>query len=252
MGKKDKKIVYSKVNGFQVFYADATALLKIAETIPEQPGIGFQKTIISRTVILLFLFSLEALINRVASQFLVTEKQKKEFLYINKSKNHKRSFESKWLNFPTIYSTSNERFNENIYPWNSLKELIQIRNSYVHFKDERLVFYVSDNLPNEIKQGLNLQKISDLPLNEQNILFNQTPLKEKHLNYPTTKIPVDPYLIKVEDANVTKQVVDDVIKELNRLLDNKLKGTDNGGGSWLHSDNLTFISPPYSELNDLL
>lgn len=227
-------LVYSVINGFHNFYNDAETLVAIIDTIPNTAGIAFQKTILSRTAILLYVVSLEALVNRVASTFLCKEKEN-DFLSI---KNRFRSLESKWLDFPQFLNEKNLSFSKDDYPWNQFIELIKIRNDYAHFKNDREIYYA-----NYSSGPLKFLKLDDLDEFVKIEMFKLAGINENSIYYPLTGIPINTYSITIEHAKKAKMITDAVINELDKLLGGKIKKD-----KWLHSDIMTIVKPPYQRV----
>lgn len=183
----------------------------------------FHKTQLARTALVLYIVSLEALINRAIEAF--APSPLREFFL---ERERLLEVKDKWLLLPMLAGSATT-FDEGAYPWSHFKELVSIRNDYLHPKHERMGYYkVVGPLewvslePNEIPEGF--------------------PATAKSIVYPQTKIPRDPYSVRPPHVDTVKNVVDKTIEELNRLLDGKLTE------EWLHQDHMKLIWPPGATL----
>lgn len=229
MADQDEKktfIFRSYVNSFWYLYRDAEYLHRIArgERLENTP----EKTQLCRTALLLYILSLEGLINRAMAQFL-PESLRDFFL----EREDKFNLKEKLLLLPLLVSNGRSQFDTSNYPWNYFSELVQLRNDFVHPKHDRAAYYravtshIWEPLPwNEIPQTLGV--------------------KETQVVYRQTRIPKDPYAIRLEHVDVAKQVVDDVISRLDQLVAGKIL-EDN----WHQQDQMQLIYPPGATLDDL-
>ena len=125
-------------------------------------------------------------------------------------------------------------FNEGEYPWSHFKELLQLRNDFVHPKHDRTAYY---------------KALATVPSQFAPSGFNEIPddsgIKETDIVYRQLRIPKDPYNFLPEEVERVKKVVDDTIAHLDELLDGRIT-KDN----WAHSDQFKLIYPPGAELKD--
>lgn len=215
------------INSFHYLYGDAEHLHQLAKS----PALAkdFQRVRLCRTALLLYILSLEALINRALDHFL--PERLRQFVL---DREEKFSVEDKWSLLALLSGDSNQSgVNKATYPWSHFAELVRIRNDYVHPKHDRHAYYkviTSKRLDlldwKEIPEGLGI--------------------KETDLIYRQTLIPKDPYCILPEHVDKVKKIVDDSINELDRLLGGKLL-KDN----WSRSDQLGLCYPPGATIADL-
>jgi len=230
MPESDAKSAYifrSYVNSFRYLYEDAEHFLQLAQN-PELND-TFESVQYSRTALLLFILSLEGLINRALDHFL--PKHLHDFVL-----DREESFrlEDKWLLLPLLVSEKQEvQFEKGAYPWSHFTELISIRNEFVHPKHDRPAYY-RPITPNHWKA---------LPWKE---IPKDSGIKETEVIYRQTRIPRDPRAIRPEHVVQVKKIVDDIIAELDKLLNGKVS-KDN----WLRSDQMALIYPEGAVLNDL-
>ena len=222
----DLFILREYVNSFDYFYSDAEFILSLAS---DSALARSQAARLCRAAILLFVFSLEGLINRALQHFLPA-RQKEFFLDREKS----FSLEDKWRLLPLLVSELEPpEFDYSAYPWSHFIELIQVRNEWVHPKH---------NWPAYTKAVTSHRFV--------NLSWSEIPadsgIREKDLVFRQTMIPRNPRSIFVDDVQRAKKVVDDVISELDRLLSGKLTA-----GQWLLSSQLRLIHPPGATLQDL-
>jgi hypothetical protein len=229
MNKDNSKtfIIRSFINSFRYLYQDAEYLCQLAHS--KKIKDSFERVQLSRTALLLYIFSLEGLINRAMDHFL-PEKLHDFFL----DREFKLSLEKKWLLLPLLTSQEESlQFDRSKYPWSHLKELVRLRNDFVHPKHNRAVY-------NRI---IALGQIE--PLFREDIPENLG-VKEKDLVYPNTQIPKDPHSVLPEHVDKAKKVVDDMVNELDRLLGGRMLQND-----WISQDYLTLIYPPNAKFSDL-
>lgn len=128
-------IFKSYVNSFHYLYQDAEYFHKIAK----DKGLSgkFDQVILSRNSLLLYVLSLEALINRVIDFFL---SGKVRDLVLERE--DRFSLTDKWLILPILINKdSDSTFDTSSYPWSHFTELVKIRNDFVHPKHDRVAFY---------------------------------------------------------------------------------------------------------------
>lgn len=134
--KSDKPFIFrTAINNFFYLYHDAEYLHQLAKNPVLEKD--FQRVRLCRSALLLYILSLEALINRAIENFLPERLQK--FML---DREDKFSVQDKWL-FLTLLSgdPALPGIDKGIYPWSHLFELIQIRNDYVHPKHDRYAYY---------------------------------------------------------------------------------------------------------------
>jgi len=222
---KQPFIFRSFVNSFHYLYQDAEYLHQTAKK-PEMAD-TFERVRLCRTALLLYIFSLEGLINRAMDHFLPRHLHD-YFL----EREEKFGIEDKWLLLPLLVSEK-EAFDKSRYPWSHFAELIGVRNDFVHPKHDRPAYY----------RAITSNRWEPLPWNE---IPKDLGVKEADVVYRQTQIPKDPYAIRPEHIDRAKKIVDDAIAELDRLLGGKIFKKD-----WLRSDEMTLIYPPNAKLSDL-
>ncbi len=238
MNKNDIKtpIFQSFLNSYRFLRRDAEFLLARAK----DPQIikSFQCTQLCRTAILLFILSLEGLINRAMARFLPEDIR--DFIL---EREDKFALMDKWELLPLLYSKSGKKMDKSKSPWNYLKELIQIRNDMVHPKHDRVVFYKSID-----RNSLDRLLPIDIPgnLTYRDVTGKAIEVKEKHLIYRQLRISKDPYYYRPEDAEKVKKAVDAIIDEFDKLLDGIIRKD-----GWLDNDQLTLIYPPGADISEL-
>jgi hypothetical protein len=197
---------------------------------------AFSRTQLCRTALLLYILSLEGLINR-AMDHLLPEKVRDFIL----EREERFSLEDKWLLLPLLISGSNSStFDKGSYPWSHFAELVKIRNDFVHPKHDRVAFYkvIDTNTIDKLQ-------CTEIPGDLKHPSLNRK-VQEKDLVYVQTRIPTDPYSILPEHVEVVKRVVDDIIKELDKLLDGRI--TKN---NWFGKDEMKLVYPPGAKFSDL-
>lgn len=218
-------IFQSHINSFHYLYQDAEYLHQIANR--REMADAFERVRLCRTALLLYIFSLEGLINRALDHFL-PERVRNFFL----EKEDKFNIEDKWLLLPLLASEKGS-FNKSQYPWSHFAELVDIRNDFVHPKHDRPAYYRA--VTSHQWEPLSWKDIpEDLGVKETEVIYRQT------------RIPKDPYAIRPEHLSRVKKIVDDTVIELDRLLDGKVLQKD-----WLHNDEMKLIYPPNATLDDL-
>lgn len=212
-------VVRSIVNCFYYLYQDAEWLRGLASS----PGLSgsFDRTRCCRTAILLYAFSLEALINKAWDLFLPDRLKP---LLPEKS----FSLAEKWRLLPLLV-TEGPSFDTSRYPWSSFADLIRVRNDLVHPKygpqPERARYYLVR--AHDEFDCLDPDKIPDgVGIRGQDLVYGQL------------RIPRDPYALLPAHLETVKQVVDDTIAELDHLLGGRIKA-----GKLLDEDQLELIHP---------
>jgi hypothetical protein len=217
-------IFQSAVNSFHYLYKDAEFFRDQAHS-----SSGYQRVPLSRTAVLLYILSLEGLINRVLDHFL--PKHLREFVM---EREDRLSFEDKWLLAPTAIRGDEERkFDRGAYPWSHFSELVQLRNDYVHPKHDRPAYYRARTVTRH--EALDFRQIP-----------KGSGIRDKDVVYRQTRIPRDPYSVLPVHADVAKKVVDDMVAQLDEFLECRLS-RDN----WIRTDKLTLVFPPGASLNDV-
>ncbi|MBZ5507595.1 MAG: hypothetical protein LAO78_19205 [Acidobacteriia bacterium] len=215
----------SNINSFHYLYQDAEYFHGVAH----DPNAGFTAVRASRSAVLLYILSLEALINRALDHF--APQELREFFL---AREERFSIEDKWQLLPLLAGKLGERhFDRSRYPWSHFAELIKLRNDFVHPKHDRAAYYEA------------LTKSKWLPL-----AWNRIPdgmdIKESEIVYRLTRIPRDPYAIREEHADTVKSVVDAMIVELDRLLEGRILRDD-----WCRRDQMGLAWPVGAKLDDL-
>jgi hypothetical protein len=204
-------------NSFDQLYFDAEELL----TLAEQPTYrdSFVRTQLSRTAVLLFVVSLEGLINRVMEAFL--PEHLREFFT---GRDQRMSFEEKWFVTPLLIS--GRSFDRARTPWAQFVELVKMRNEMVHPKPDRPAYV----------KFVGHGRFENLTWKE---IPRDLPLKESDLVYRQTLIPRNPADLETADVRKVKQVVDAMVAELDALLDGRITKDD-----WLRVSKIQLIHPP--------
>jgi hypothetical protein len=208
------------INSFHYLYQDAEYLHNMAKST--QLAGKFEQVRLSRTAILLYILSFEGLINRAMDHFL-PEELRDYFL----EREEQFSVEDKVTVLILLASQdSSNKLDKSIYPWSHFSELIKLRNDFVHPKHNRPAYYKM------ISRG----KFDPLSWNE---IPEQLGIKEKDVVYRQSRIPKDPYSILPEHVDRAKEIVDDTIKYLDKLIGGKILKDD-----WHTKDNFMQIYPP--------
>ena len=222
---KQPFILRNFVNSFHYLYQDAMCLHQMAMK-PEMAD-TFERVQLCRTALLLYIFSLEGLINRAIDNFLPGHLHD-YFL----EREDRFGIGDKWLLLPLLVSEK-ESFDKSRYPWSHFAELVDVRNDFVHPKHDRAAYYRA--ITSHRWEPLSWREIpKDLGVKEMNVVYRQT------------QIPKDPYAVRPEHIDRAKKIVDDVIAELDRLLGGRIFEKD-----WLRNDEMTLIYPPNAKLSDL-
>lgn len=219
-------IVRSCVNSFHYLYQDATYLHNLAND-PTRAG-KFERVQLSRTALILYIISLEALINQVGIAFLPAEAQ-----MFFRQREANISLEDKWFLLPLMISQGTSTFDRSRYPWSHFKELVRIRNDYIHPKHKR-----GSYMRAKTRQRFERLETKDIPADSD--------IREADVLYGQTKVYKDPHQILPNDVDPVKRVVDDMIKELDRILGGQITK-----GNWLHQEVFKLVYPPGATLNDL-
>ena len=216
----------SFVNSYHYLYQDAEYFQQLA-TRPEISS-SFEAVRLSRTALLLYILSLEALINRAWDHFLPANVH--DFFL---EREDRYSLEDKWLLLPMLVGNGQDQFDRSRYPWSHFAEMIRIRNEYVHSKHDRPAYY----------EAVTQKKFRPFPWNA---IPDDLPLRETDLIYRQTRVPKDPYSVKAEHVETIRSIVDAMVIELDRLLGGRIL-KDN----WYRNDAMELVYPPGATLNDL-
>jgi len=204
------EIACAHLNSFHYLYQDAEWFRSLAFTQPK----SFNEVRICRTGILLYAFSLEALINRAMAEFVPDPLR--TFLL---EREDSFSLQDKWLLLPMLARGDRpETFDKGQYPFSHFCELVLLRNDFVHPKSDRTAFYRV--LPNQNIEPLDWNRIP-----------KGSGIRETDIVYRQTRLPRDPYSLQAEHVDRVKKIVDDLIAELDRLLDGRLREAN-----WLHNE----------------
>jgi len=227
-------IFHTFINSHKYLYDDAKKLHDMARSKGFESN--FLRVEFSRTALLLYILSLEGLINRAMDHFL-PETLRDFFL----EREDRFSLEDKWLLLPLlVLDSQGTTFDKGSYPWSHFVELVKLRNDFVHPKHNRGAFYRV--IAPKTFDGL---QWSEIPDDLDHPTLNRR-VKESDVVYRQTRIPMDPYSILPNHVYMAKKVVDDMITELDRHLNGKITATD-----WLGKDQMKLVYPPGAQLSDL-
>lgn len=223
----EKRYIFeSAINSFHYLYQDAYYLLSYAN-LKDIKG-TFEEVRVARSAFLLFILSIEGLINRALDHF------SPEILHnFVLEKEDKFSTIDKWRMLALLSGAPPKDLNLGEYPWSHLNELIKIRNDYVHPKHDRMAYY----------EYVSPQEFKHL---EWNKIPQGMKVKEKDVIYGQTKIPRDPYGFKAEHLEKVQKIVDDSVAEMDKIIGEKLTEKN-----WVRSDQMTLCYPPGATINDL-
>jgi len=213
---------------FRFIYSDAEYFLKKAQICQET----FAKTnnakykeleaIFSRSCLLFCVVFLEGLTNNILGDFqVVSEDQLPETLRrkcgLNQKELNKISLEDKIYLLPYLCSQDSkfgeEYFQRESKEFQELRELIRIRNSYVH--------------PHPIKRKLQIEMTTDRKF----LAKDEFPQNF----WPLTKIPKDIFIFQYNHAERAKLITDNIFKKLDNFLQGRLT-KDN----WLINEKIEF------------
>jgi hypothetical protein len=218
-------IFKSHVNSFHYLYQDAEHFHAQARS----DDAGFDGVRAARTALLLYILSLEGLINRALEAFL-PEPLRSFFL----EREDRFSLEDKWQLLPLIAGDDGPKaFDKSRDVWARFVELVRLRNEFVHPKHNRPAYY-------EARTTANWTPLS------WNAIPKGLPLKETDLIYRQTQIPRDPYAVRVDHVDTAKAAVDAVVAELDQLLGGRITA-----GGWHHSDGMSLIWPVGATVADI-
>ena len=218
----EPEIVRSHLNSYHYFYQDAEMLRALAE---QHVG-TFEEVRYSRTALLLYVFSLEGLINRALETFL-PDGVRQYFL----EREDRLSIADKWLLVPLLAGAlQTGTFERGTYPWNCFADLVALRNDFVHPKHDRFAYYRWYS--NGTFDRLSWQ---DIP--------TESGIREKDCVYRQIRVPKDPYSIQAPHVSAVKKVVDDMVKELDRLLGGQVDD------AFLHDETMHPVYPADAKFN---
>lgn len=221
-------LLKTNVNCFHYLYQDAEKLHQMAQEIAEKSDDKFDATRLSRTAMILYIVSLEALANQALNAF-VNEPLKSFFI----KREDKFSLIDKYYILPILVNGKGAKtFDTGAYPWSHFEELVKIRNDFLHPKHKRTAYYKA--ITKGTWDPLDWKEIpSGVDFNENAIIYRQT------------QIPKDPYAVRPEHLGVVKKTVDDFINELISLLQGKMTK------EWLQEDKMTLFYPKGAKINDI-
>lgn len=224
--KKTHFLLKTKVNSFHYLYQDAEYLMSAA-CLPNIKG-TFEEVRITRSAMLLYIFSLEGLINRALDNFL--QQPIHDFII---DREEKFSTAEKWQLLPLLAAIPPSKIEMGSYPWSHFVELLKVRNDYVHPKHDRMAYY-------EAVSQTNLKHLEpkDIPEGSR--------LKEKDLLYGQTKLPKDPYGFRLPQLEIVKKIVDDTVQELDKVLAGRILEDD-----WARNDQMTLFFPEGAKFDDI-
>ena len=216
----------TEINSFHYLYQDAEYLMAAAR-LPEIRG-TFQEVRVARSALLLYILSLEGLINRALDHFVPQPTH--DFLM---EREEKFSTTDKWRLLSLLGAAPSVDLDLGCYPWSHVAELIKVRNDYVHPKHDRKAYY----------EFLAPGKFRHL---DWKSIPSDCGLKEKDLIYGQTKLPKDPYGLSLVHLEAVKKIVDDAVVELDKVLGGKILKDD-----WVRNDQMELFHPPGATIADI-
>lgn len=213
-------ITSTTINSYNYFRSDAEFFHAIAKNFELEKA--QERNWYCRTALLLYIFSLEALIDWVLINF-TSDEQRQAY----ESQERGLTLEQKWLVFtPSLFSDLDKvsLFSNALYPFQHFKELVQIRNDFVHPKHGRRTY--AYNVFTSLRQQHRIKRWGDIPKQHRREISEQKGIMEKDLFYRQTHIPKDPYGIDIEHLEVARRIVDDCLKVLDTVFDGKLLVND--------------------------
>ncbi|WP_332852794.1 hypothetical protein [Duganella sp. S19_KUP01_CR8] len=227
MSKAKQRFLFkTEINSFHYLYQDAEYLLATARLSTVKGT--FQETRVARSALLLYILSLEGLINRALDHFTPTPIH--DFLI---EREEKFNTADKWRLLALVAGTPLNDLDMGCYPWSHLSELIKIRNDYVHPKHNRMAYY----------EYVSATTFTHL---DWKSIPAECGIKEKDLVYGQTKLPKDPYGFSLAHLENVKKIVDDTVAELDKVLAGKINKDD-----WIHSDQMKLFHPPGTTIDDI-
>lgn len=201
--RKPDGVLEGAVNHYALLKHDADKLTQMAKGASG----SFEMTITTRSAILLYIVSLEVLINRVIDEFwpgsipTVFQEDAKMWRTLDK-----------WERAPKIIT--GREFKKGTRPFQYLKPLLAVRNDYVHAKEGTF----------RLKLDYWVEKASGEV---------RTNPSKSHPKYDYIGLLKDPSQWIPEDAERVKVCCEELVTELDRLLTGRLTKED-----WLTSDTL--------------
>lgn len=229
-------ILASYLNSYHYLWDDADLLLKLARD--PRYAKTYWPTQLARSAALLYVMAFEGLMNRALGAFL-SKQDREEVL----NRERQMSALDKLDELLAKAPMSKGRVDKSCYPWSHLKEVIELRNDYVHPKFGRYSFLelfegkISVNLlPERIPKGLQCQ-IEDET--------SPVTITRNHVVYDQTGLPKDPTRFLPEDAGKVRKIIEDNIRKIDNLLDRAFTHDQ-----WMAKDCFKLIYPPGKTLHD--
>ncbi len=193
---RDGEELVLSTNPFKFVYEDALFFQKAAENATDRN----LEVRYARNAVLLFVIGMEALINRVFHYFI-----KDDFPAFVKEKICDLPLDMKWY-MASLWCSDDPKaltYEADKEPFQSFRELIKIRNSYVHPFPQKWDLYV------KMAQQKTVDYVDPNPL-----------------HWPQTKIPKDLHHFSKKSALKAKEVVDDMVNLLDGFLGGRIKRDD--------------------------
>lgn len=188
---------------------------------------GFERVRLCRTAVLLYVFSLEALVNRCMDHFLPDD-QREFFLHKEKTLSSLDKFQ---LVPMLVTGKTVDKAADPV--WAKLKDLYRLRDDFVHPKHDRAAYMKVIS-----KKEFEPLDASEIP--------DDLDVNRKDLEYPALKVPTDPYSILPEHLDRVKDATGDVLHKLDELLDGRVL-KDN----WHTQDQFSLTYPSGATWEDL-
>lgn len=225
MAKRKKRelfIATSFINSFHYLCQDADFFRGLAARAE-----GFERVRYCRTAVLLYVFSLEALINRCMDHFLPDDKR--EF-FLEKERN--LSTLDKFQLVPLLVTGKNfDKANDPL--WARMRNLFRLRDDFVHPKHDRVAYMKVVS-----KKEFDHLQVPEIPSDSE--------IKPKDIEYPSLKVPTDPYAFLPEHLDRVRDVTGDILQKLDELLDGRVLKE-----SWHTQDKFHLFYPSGAEWKDL-
>jgi hypothetical protein len=225
MSNKTRYLTSSVINSFHYLYQDAEYLLSAAQ-LPSMSG-SFQITRICRSAMLLYILSLEGLVNRALDHFV--PKPHHDFFI---EREDRFQLMDKWKLLFLLVPSPPIEIDLGDYPWSHVAELIKVRNDYVHPKHDRKGYYEFSSVAPDTKAPLDMKGLDWKNIPEG------SGIKEKDIVYGQTKLPKDPYQLGITHLQTVKKIIDDCVASTNSLLSGRLS-KDN----WVGTEQMTVFFP---------
>jgi hypothetical protein len=222
MSKSKQKTFIAKtvINSFHYLAQDAEFLAQCAAKSTD-----FDRVRFCRTAVLLYVFSLEALINRCMDHFL--PEQHRDFFI---ERERRLSPVDKFELVPML--VTGRTFDKSDVAWAKLKELFRMRDDFVHPKHDRTAYLkvLASNVMEPLDPGEQPEELG---------------ISDKDLEYATLGIPKDPYSILPEHLARVKDATAEVMQKLNDLLDGRVFHE-----KWHITDQMELIYPKGASWKD--